>query len=611
MFFDVYLIFFLRTEQLRANYTKQFKAVLQLSPVEVSSSLRNLKQAFDVVRSDPSFADFEEAFFYQDFYGDGEHVIKFLEGLDADSFKEKPSSSSNGSSAIGSSSPPNGKVHHACGSANCPTCGPKKSTAARTTPTAPTPTPAPAPAAVAPSVAAAVRAAERKKVPRNSVCPCGSGQKYKKCCLAKDEKEEAAAIAAAAAAVSASRPRAKGGLSASVGAKKKGSASVSLVVPVGPAVQNPSNVSLSVKDISAVSSSSSTLQETAVGNTGTSSKESDGCDTTSDVSDDEFVDSDSSSNATQRINAEKVVAVSSPNITPQQQSPADAFEFLLRSSINSNNVSNNNKSSPSPSSSGRRRLANPSSSPTSSSPPQASEEEPVEGRRFVKGKRAVIKASESQDDMIVFKLSGDAMLSEGRVADAVTFYSQALLSKPVGTKARTVADLYLARARAYQRLGLPSKSRDDCLKAAEALADSTKQQQQQQQLLLQKQQQQAHNESKSKNNGKKKRADKKKVVTPSVNKAPSENNQQQQIQAKTLNLDNVATLQVHLQPMLASIVAFKEWIKEDGNGPFASEFGSVLGQLSEVEAQSVSALERIQKELLRIDPMKDDDVKSK
>ncbi len=36
---------------------------------------------------------------------------------------------------------------------------------------------------------------------RNDPCPCGSGQKYKHCCLAKDQAAESAALAAAAAKV--------------------------------------------------------------------------------------------------------------------------------------------------------------------------------------------------------------------------------------------------------------------------------------------------------------------------------------------------------------------------------------------------------------------------
>lgn len=35
---------------------------------------------------------------------------------------------------------------------------------------------------------------------RNDPCPCGSGQKYKRCCLSKDQAQESAALAAAAAA---------------------------------------------------------------------------------------------------------------------------------------------------------------------------------------------------------------------------------------------------------------------------------------------------------------------------------------------------------------------------------------------------------------------------
>ncbi len=36
------------------------------------------------------------------------------------------------------------------------------------------------------------------KVGRNDPCPCGSGKKYKKCCLSKDEEAHRQAIAAAA-----------------------------------------------------------------------------------------------------------------------------------------------------------------------------------------------------------------------------------------------------------------------------------------------------------------------------------------------------------------------------------------------------------------------------
>ncbi len=34
---------------------------------------------------------------------------------------------------------------------------------------------------------------------RNDPCPCGSGQKYKRCCLPKDQQAESAALKAAAA----------------------------------------------------------------------------------------------------------------------------------------------------------------------------------------------------------------------------------------------------------------------------------------------------------------------------------------------------------------------------------------------------------------------------
>ena len=38
------------------------------------------------------------------------------------------------------------------------------------------------------------------KAGRNDPCPCGSGRKYKRCCLEKDEATEHAALAAAAQA---------------------------------------------------------------------------------------------------------------------------------------------------------------------------------------------------------------------------------------------------------------------------------------------------------------------------------------------------------------------------------------------------------------------------
>ena len=44
------------------------------------------------------------------------------------------------------------------------------------------------------------------KIGRNDLCPCGSGKKYKKCCLASDEAATRAARPAQPAAVAARRP---------------------------------------------------------------------------------------------------------------------------------------------------------------------------------------------------------------------------------------------------------------------------------------------------------------------------------------------------------------------------------------------------------------------
>ena len=47
---------------------------------------------------------------------------------------------------------------------------------------------------------------EVAKIGRNDLCPCGSGKKYKKCCLASDEAAARAARPAPPAAVAARRP---------------------------------------------------------------------------------------------------------------------------------------------------------------------------------------------------------------------------------------------------------------------------------------------------------------------------------------------------------------------------------------------------------------------
>jgi soluble cytochrome b562 len=44
------------------------------------------------------------------------------------------------------------------------------------------------------------------KIGRNDLCPCGSGKKYKKCCMASDEAAARAARPAQPAAVAARRP---------------------------------------------------------------------------------------------------------------------------------------------------------------------------------------------------------------------------------------------------------------------------------------------------------------------------------------------------------------------------------------------------------------------
>jgi len=54
-----------------------------------------------------------------------------------------------------------------------------------------------------------LEAPQRKHLGRNDPCHCGSGRKYKQCCLSKDEAAERAARAKAAAAAEAATPAAE------------------------------------------------------------------------------------------------------------------------------------------------------------------------------------------------------------------------------------------------------------------------------------------------------------------------------------------------------------------------------------------------------------------
>jgi len=51
---------------------------------------------------------------------------------------------------------------------------------------------------------------DHRHIGRNDPCPCGSGRKYKQCCLAKDEAKERAARAKEAAKAAKAEPPAEG-----------------------------------------------------------------------------------------------------------------------------------------------------------------------------------------------------------------------------------------------------------------------------------------------------------------------------------------------------------------------------------------------------------------
>jgi hypothetical protein len=129
-------------ELLRKQYRKQALMALHSGGVggESNAAFRRVQLAYDALREEyQSYGD--EFFFQEDFVGEElfEQLIKTGKAVD-------------------SAAPA-----HPCGS-GCPTClSARRSRLAKL---------------------------DKKKVPRNAVCPCGSGNKYKKCCLKKDELAE-------------------------------------------------------------------------------------------------------------------------------------------------------------------------------------------------------------------------------------------------------------------------------------------------------------------------------------------------------------------------------------------------------------------------------------
>lgn len=140
----------------------------------------------------------------------------------------------------------------------------------------------------------------------------------------------------------------------------------------------------------------------------------------------------------------------------------------------------------------------------------------MENRKILKAKRSnELNVGNESDDCNFFKEKGDDYFKSGKLLEAITFYTQAIMSKPSETDSRyELGQLHLARANAYQRLGLPSKSRSDCLKAAEYFEEE--------------------NEEEKKDG--------------------EESNTSVKVVRREVNVDTVAKLQVRLQPLLARYV---------------------------------------------------------
>ena len=342
--------------------------------------------------------------------------------------------------------------------------------------------------------------APKKKVPRNSQCPCNSGKKYKTCCLKKDE------LAGKVSVKTAGRSK----LNNAQRKKLMKAADDSVMMPpmlrVGPYGADGSAPKAKAS-ASNVASASVPPPQVEILEDEEEKDESMSRETTSDVSEeDEF----------------------------------DEVAFTFDQPLES--IAAFDLTPPKPVVRPRTRFSH-----------QPVEEETLESsRKMFKGKRM---GEENAEDWSLFQSKGDELMDKGLIQDALVFYSQALLSKPPDASDVAIGTLYLSRAKCYQKLGLASKSRFDCTKAAQFL-----------------------------------RADNVKVTKEATNVSG---------EPKELSLVSVAKLQIRLQPLLANVVSLREWIGEDGaEGTFAKEFGPLVSLLENAELLALSGLANIQKQLI-------------
>lgn len=186
---------------------------------------------------------------------------------------------------------------------------------------------------------------------------------------------------------------------------------------------------------------------------------------------------------------------------------------------------------------------------------------------------------------------GDSMCELGRVLEGITFYSQAILSINgqitnggdktfMALRKKELGLVYLARGRAFQTLGLPSRSRSDCLRAVECfegLSDEV---------------------LRATPPPPPPPAQKSKAPTRDLGPPmPVREGAAAEVKngAAPLSFDRIAELQSHVQPLLASIVSLREWIAQDKGSAISKEFGGLMGKLKGIETEASNAVTLLQK----------------
>lgn len=204
------------------------------------------------------------------------------------------------------------------------------------------------------------------------------------------------------------------------------------------------------------------------------------------------------------------------------------------------------------------------------------QEEPVDQRKILRAPRNASGSGSlgTLEEFVLFRNRGELHENAGRYQDALTFYNQAICTKSDDISKRSLSHVYLARARVYQHLGHASKSRADCLKAAELGSGL---------------------------------ADKPAAPTKAGKQANGNAAAKQAPLGGEVGFEDVANLQVHLQPLLAGIVAFREWLGSGQAAPqFSSEFAPILQKLSDAELQALASLGKVQKDLLKTAPAEEE-----